>query len=290
MEIKEPKISFSNSGFSLWWPEYGCWNFIIFQIRKSKMAYLKRTPFFSSPAKNKNLEKQMDHCIGVNTLSSLPTKMTITPMSSSPTISLLGLEYDSNFSTAPYLRELSREANTRAAVIRRLSFGMPNYLLKPFANGILMGKILAAAPAAIPIRMCMNEKPYLAGISKDIDKSIRSTARTITRTKLTDKVKSEIVLWKAGLRSLAEAVSTSMATTVWKSIKEMNPLGRIFENKLSVKCTRSTRSKNLCQPIPGHPEAAVNKLAQAWNAMNLSSAKTLGSAKSLAQKWNKTKS
>ena len=79
VEIKEPKINFSNSGFSLWWPEYGCWNFIIFQIRKSKMAYLKRTPFFSSPAKNKNLEKQMDPCIGVSTLSSLPTNMTITP-------------------------------------------------------------------------------------------------------------------------------------------------------------------------------------------------------------------
>jgi hypothetical protein len=81
-----------------------------------------------------------------------------------------------------------------------------------------------------------------------------------------------------------------MATIVWKSIKEMNPLGRFFENKLSVKCTISTKSKNLCQPIPGHPEAVVNQLAQVWNAMNLSSAKTSGSAESLAQKWNKPKS
>ena len=44
-------------------------------------------------------------------------------------------------------------------------------------------------------------------------------------------------------------------------------------------------SNNLCQPIPGHPEAAVNKLAQVWNLMNLGSAKTLGCAKALAQKW-----
>ena len=121
---------------------------------------------------------------------------------SAQTIYLLGQEYDSNFSTAPYLSEISHDTNTHAAVIWQLSFGMPNYLLKPFANGILMGKILAAAPAAIPIRMCMNEKPYLAWILNDIDKSIRSTARTITRTKLTVKVKSEIVLWKEGLRSL----------------------------------------------------------------------------------------
>ena len=44
---------------------------------------------------------------------------------------------------------------------------------------------------------------------------------------------------------------------------------------------------NLCQPVPGHPEVAANKLAQAWNVMNLSSAKTLSSTKSLAHEWYK---
>ena len=39
--------------------------------------------------------------------------------------------------------------------------------------------------------------------------------------------------------------------------------------------------------MPGHPEAAANKLAQTWNVMNLSSAKTLGSARSAARKWYK---
>ena len=108
------------------------------------------------------------------------------------------MEYDKNFSTAPYLRKLARESNTRAALIRRLSFGMPNCLLRPFANGLLMGKILAAAPAAIPIRVDPNDKLYLAGILNEIDKAIRATARTITRTKLTDKVRSEVTLSKAG--------------------------------------------------------------------------------------------
>ena len=40
-----------------------------------------------------------------------------------------------------------------------------------------------------------------------------------------------------------------------------------------------------CQPVPGYPEAAANKLAQVWNEMNLSNAKSLNSAKSVAQKW-----
>ena len=76
-------------------------------------------------------------------------------VSSIPTIGLLGLEYDANFSMTPYLCNLAQEANTRAALIRRLSFGMPNYLIRPLANGLFMVKSLAAAPAAIPIRMSL---------------------------------------------------------------------------------------------------------------------------------------
>ena len=100
------------------------------------------------------------------------------------------MEYDANFSTAPYLRKLVQEANTWTVLstwIRRLSFGMPNCLLRPFADGLLMGKILAAAPAAIPICIDSNDKPYLASILEEIDKAIRATARTITHTKSTDK-------------------------------------------------------------------------------------------------------
>ena len=127
------------------------------------------------------------------------------------------MEFDSNFSTAPYLHTLAREANTRESMIYRLSFGMPNYLLKPLANGLLMGKILASAPAAIPIKLCSNDKPYQAGILDDIEKSIKATARTITRTNLKDKVRSEVTLQKAELRSLTEAVSVTMASEIWKA-------------------------------------------------------------------------
>ena len=133
---------------------------------------------------------------------------------SSQTISLLGLEYDTNFSTAPYLRQLARDANTRAVLIKRLSYGMPNCLLKPLANGLLIGKILSAAPAAIPIPLIANDKPYLSGILRDIDKSIRATAQTITRTSLKDKIKNEVVLSKAGLRFLIDIVSGAMACTI----------------------------------------------------------------------------
>ena len=67
----------------------------------------------------------------------------------------------------------------------------------------------------------------------------------------------------------------------------MSPLGCIFKDKLSTRNTRSANSGNLCLPVPGHPESAANRLAQIWNFMNLSSAKTLGSARTLACKWYK---
>ena len=81
-----------------------------------------------------------------------------------------------------------------------------------------MGKILAATPAALPIRLSTNDKPYLSGTLSEIEKSIRSTARTITHTRLKDKT----VLHKAGLRSVTQAVSETMAISIWKAQKEMN--------------------------------------------------------------------
>jgi hypothetical protein len=57
------------------------------------------------------------------------------------------------YSTSPYLRNLATEAKSRAAMIWRLSFGVPPNLLRLLANGLVIGKILAAAPAAIPLKL-----------------------------------------------------------------------------------------------------------------------------------------
>ena len=68
-------------------------------------------------------------------------------------ICLLGIDFDTNFSTAPYLQKLATEAKTRAAVIYRLSFSVPSTVLKILANGLMIGKIMAAAPASIPFKI-----------------------------------------------------------------------------------------------------------------------------------------
>lgn len=76
-----------------------------------------------------------------------------------------------------------------------------------------------------------------------------------------------------------------MACSIWKARNKMKPLGLIFQNKVSTRITRSTNSETLSEPVPGYPQLVANKLAQVWNLMNLSTAKTLGAARNLACKW-----
>ena len=114
-----------------------------------------------------------------------------------PEICLLGIDYDTNFLTLPYLRQLATEAKSRAAMIYRLSFGVPSNLLRLLANGLVIGKILAAAPAAIPFIIAYDDRAANLA-TENINWSIKSVARTtITKTSLSDKVSSKSVLEKA---------------------------------------------------------------------------------------------
>ena len=126
-------------------------------------------------------------------------------------------------------------------------------------------------------------------VTEDIDKAIKATARTITRTKLSDKVRSEDVLWKAKMKCLNEAVACTTAVTVWKSKQSMNPLGQcLFQKRPSQKCTRSQSSKEIRPPVPGYPYVATNLMARIWNnTPELHTAQTLGAAKTISRKWAK---
>jgi hypothetical protein len=209
-------------------------------------------------------------------------------ISATPEINLLGVDFDSNFTTTPFLHKLARAASTRAALISRLSYTMPPHLLACFTNGLLMGKILAACPVTIPIRINDDDRLSI-GVTEVINKAIKSSARTITKTKLSDKIRSRDVLQKAGLKCLNEAVASIMAVTVWKSKQSMDPLGRcLFRERLTVRSTRFTNSKEICQPVPGYPALASNLMARVWNNIpELHSATTLGAARAISRKWAK---
>ena len=211
-------------------------------------------------------------------------------ISASPVMKLLGIEFDTNFSTTPSLKKLATAANTRASMIYRLGFSMPPHLLSTLANRLLMGKILAFSPVNIPTRLNMDDhyQGYI-GVTEDINKAIKAAAFTITKSRLSDKIRSEVLLQKAGLKCLNEAVASITAVTVWKSKTFMNPLGqRIFWEKSSLQCTRSATLKDIGLFVPGYPTLSTNIMARIWNAVpGLQQASTLGTANSLAKKWAK---
>ena len=97
-----------------------------------------------------------------------------------PEICLLGINYNTDFSTLPYLQKLATEAKSRGAMIYRLSFGVPSNLLRLLTNGLIIGKILAAAPAAIPFKIEYDDcAANLA--TENINRLIKSVARTLQR-------------------------------------------------------------------------------------------------------------
>jgi hypothetical protein len=203
-----------------------------------------------------------------------------------PEICLLGIDYNTNFATSPYLQKLATEAKSRAAMIYRLSFSVPSNLLSLLANGLVIGKILAAAPAAIPFKLAHDDRAANLA-TENINRSIKSVARTITKTALSDKVSSKSILEKAGLRTLNEMVASQTALMVWKSKKAKDPLGRnLFPDRSIMRHTRSINSTNATQPVPGNKTLAANLMARAWNSSTeLHTVTTIGAAKSVARKW-----
>ena len=136
-------------------------------------------------------------------------------------------------------------------MIYRLSFGIPNYLLKILTNGLLIGKIAAAAQAAIPFKIAVDDRAANLATDK-INRAIKSAARTITKTSLKDMVSSEQVLQKAGLRNLNEIVASTSVVMVWKSKKLNDPLGKVlFPKRNLLRSVRSINSIKDIQPVPG---------------------------------------
>ena len=158
---------------------------------------------------------------------------------------------------------------------------------------------MSAAPAAIPYKIVhkctpdYNEKQSKGALTftEEINLAIKSAARTINKTKLSDKIPSKHVLNRAGLKNLNEMAASASAIMVWKSKLSRDPLGKRFfpeKNNLSSVNTRSSKSDVIRVPVPGYPSLPVNLMATAWNENpELQNASTLGSAKTTAKKWAK---
>ena len=140
--------------------------------------------------------------------------------------------------------------------------------------------------AAIPFKIAYDDRAANLA-TENINRSIKSVARTITKTALSDNVLSKLVLEKAGLRTLNEMVASQTALMVWKSNKARDPLGKIlFPERTIMRPTRSINSVKAIQPVPGNNSLAANLMARAWNSSSeLQTVTTIGSARSVARTW-----
>ena len=75
---------------------------------------------------------------------------------------------------------------------------------------------MASAPAAIPFKINQNDKGAIT-LTNEFNLAIKSAARTISRSCLSDRFHSATVLQKAGLHGLNEMVASASAMMVWKS-------------------------------------------------------------------------
>ena len=95
---------------------------------------------------------------------------------------------------------------------------------------------------------------------------------------------------KAGLKCLNEAVASVTALTVWKSKQFMDPLGCcLFQERSSIRSTRSKSAKDIRPPVPGYPTLATNIMARVWNSVpGIENANSFSAAKRISREWAKT--
>ena len=77
----------------------------------------------------------------------------------------------------------------------------------------------------------------IIGVTEDINKAIKATACTITKSRLSDKIRSEVLLQKADLKWLNEAVFSMYYNNYCMEVKKnlMDSLGqRLFQEKSSL--------------------------------------------------------
>ena len=152
---------------------------------------------------------------------------------------------------------------------------------------------MASAPATIPFRIDHEDKGAIT-VTNEINLALKRAARIITKTRLKDRIHSNVVLQKAGLCSLNEMVAAASATMVWKSKTLMDPLGSLlFPIKTASPTKNMVLRSDLCpnakQPVPGYGNLAANLLARAYNEVpNFHNVTTLGAAKTAAKNWAKS--
>ncbi len=206
----------------------------------------------------------------------------------SPSIELLGVQFDRNLSPSPFLTSQYRAAAPILATVRRLSRYLPPSYLGEVASAFLVGKLSYAGPTTFVPRLTTDE-PVTSATNK-LQTCINDAARIISGTTLSDKIRTETLLLRTGLPSLNRLVIKSIAIECWRALSMGTPLGSLISggHKAS-RPTRMTVSDKLAPPFRFPRDSMAWHAVRIWNMSDeLRSAATIYSAKRAATRFSLT--
>ena len=177
-------------------------------------------------------------------------------------------------------------------MVARLAYHLPRgQYLRHLATGLVQGAIGYAISATAGVRQTTDET--VSAAFRDIQVAINNTARSITGHRRLEHVKTEDLLWEAGLLSYNAMATRAVALETWKAYHSCDgphgarsPLGALlFDKAAQERVTRSGTAGVVppCLPMPA--ATMVHHALTVWNrSEDLRSAKTIGEARSCARK------
>ena len=116
-------------------------------------------------------------------------------------LELLGVKFDSKFSTSPHDAALAKSAHERASLIAKIAHYIPRgAYLSQLAKGLLVGKVNYALAAVASPRLDPGATE-LPAACKPVQVALNDAARTILGKRRDDRIKVPVLLHRAGLPS-----------------------------------------------------------------------------------------
>ena len=218
-------------------------------------------------ASDRILEYAASHFLAVNasktqvmwlTKEDHPVRVGTSVVDGSKTLELLGVSFDKNLRSTPFMRSQEKASRTILGVTRRLCRHLPPALTSQVSATLYAGKLGYAAAAAVTPRLSDSD-PSCAALSA-LQTPVNDAARSILGIKRSDKCSITELLKKSGLPSINRLVIKGAALETWKALKVFNgphgtpgPFGSlILENQERVRATRATEAGLLRPPNCGN--------------------------------------
>ncbi len=207
----------------------------------------------------------------------------------SKSLSLLGVAFDKNLRSTPYLRAQVSATRRIGGAVKALSRHLPSHVVSKVARALVLGKTCYGVAATIPPRL-HNSDPTSSAVAA-IQVAINDVARSTTGYCRNDRIPVTTLLNQSSLPSLNRLTVHNLAIETWKAINvcdgpqgQPNPLGCLIgEPGQGLRLTRTVQARHLIPPIKYAMPTLIWYSYVLWNSHQcLREATTLSEAKRAA--------